>query len=489
MPDLRVLPLFAALCLPASLVSAQDFLTQSATVEPDSASSDPNETLKTSADQAYRSGDYAKAIEQANAVLQKSPSDHVALYIRGSSRVEQGMQQRDVTLVRKGIADARAAIAGEGTGKPDYYLPYLFGMTNLAILEKKPAHAETARSVADQVLARSSYTNGERANILYQRGLANIQASHPENARADFAEAIKLKSDHLAAHVALCNLMNELKGPDQAVATFNQAVASLPGNPLILNNRAMHFHAMGRDDEALADFSAALKLDPKYVPALINKAFVESQTDKLNEADADLTAALEVEPRSTQALNMRGTLRIAQGRLPEAIQDYQKIRELDPKNGQAAADLGFAWFFDGKYQEALAQFDEALQLNKEINFLTPWRLAAAARIGKDLSNDPAVKASLEKEEGQRNWFDWLTAFVAGKVDEARLIGAVAPADSAVHKPQLCEAYYFVGIETARQKSADDARPFFEQAVETDAQRLSAFRGARTALREMDQDRN
>jgi tetratricopeptide (TPR) repeat protein len=448
-------------------------------------SADPVEQAKMQADQAYRQGQHARAIELAETVLAKNAQDHVALYLRASSRVELGLKQRDARMIRQGVADAREAIRIEKNGKADYYLPYLFGMTNLAIVERKPAHAEMARSVADQVLEKEGYSDEERANIIYQRGLANIQAKATDSATQDFNETIRLKPDHLAAFIALCNLTNELRGADEALAVYNRAIASVPENPLLFNNRAMHFQSMGRYRDAIADFTSALKIEPQYVPALINRAYVEMLDGQPVAAEQDLGQAIQIDPSSLQAYSLRGTLRTQQGRTAEAIADYLHVCEQDPKNGQAAADLGFAYFFAKDYSKALTQFDKALELNREIMFLTPWRYAAALRTGKDLSRDPAIQAAIAKEPNKRNWFEWLTLYEMNRVSDAELLKAADPTNEAVRKAQLCEAYYFIGLELVRRKKTDDAKAFFTQAVGTDAQRLSAFRGARVALRDLD----
>lgn len=482
-------PRFHALLMAVSMAFASEASAQNETEAPQleavpQTSADPIEQAKMQADQAYREGQHARAIELADRVLAKSPTDHVALYLRASARVELGLRQRDAKMLRQGVADAREAIKHEKNGKADYYLPYLFGMTNLAIVERKPGHAETARSVADQVLEKEGYSDDERANILYQRGLANVQAKATDSASHDFNEAIRLKPDHLAAFIALCNLTNEVRGADEALAVYNRAVASIPENPLLLNNRAMHFQSMGRYRDATNDFTAALKIDPQYVPAYINRAYVLMQEGQAETAEKDLTRAIEIEPGSLQAYSLRGTLRTQQGRAPEAIADYQHVCEQDPKNGQAAADLGFAYFFAKDYTKALSQFDKALELNREIAFLTPWRFAAAVRTGKDLSKDPAIVAAMSRESNKRNWFEWLTLYQMNRVSDGELLQAADPTNDAVRKAQLCEAYYFIGLELVRRKKTDDAKGFFTQAVETDAKRLSAYRGARVALQDL-----
>lgn len=483
----RLVPAAALLAGMTSSVFAQS-PASSTPSQPDSSASDsvdPVEARKIEADAAYRQQQYAKAIELTTQVLEQKPDDHIAFYLRASARVESGAQTKNGDLIRAGIKDAREAIALEKHGKGDYYLPYLYGMTSLTITEAKPAHAETAVGIADKLLGEANYNSQERANIHYQRGLANIQLRRADDAREDFKQAIKRKTDHLAAHVALCNLVNESKGRDDALIAFNQAVASVPNSALLLNNRGMHFHSMGRDKEAINDLNSALKRDPKFLPALINRGFVHMQAGRADDAEKDLTAAIEMSPDSTQPYTMRGNARVSQGRAAEAIADYRKATEMNPASGIAAADVGFALFFTGDFSGALQQFEQALSLDSTIPFLTPWRIAAAKRAGKDLSADPAVKAALATDPAMRNWFEWLTLHQLGKIDDSALLAAANPSDATAQKAQQCEAYYFIGIEMVRRKQLDDAKASFVQAVETEAERLSAYRGARMALREID----
>jgi len=46
--------------------------------------------LKDQADTAYRERDFPKAIELSDKALAIAPADHIALYLRGSSKVELG---------------------------------------------------------------------------------------------------------------------------------------------------------------------------------------------------------------------------------------------------------------------------------------------------------------------------------------------------------------------------------------------------------------
>src|SRR5690606_7657720 len=141
-------------CL-AILASSAPAEAQTATPSASSASTgERHEELNNQADDAYRARDFATTISLASQVLTESPDDPVALYLRASARIEQGIARRDADLIRAGIEDARAAIRQDPSKNPDYYLPYLYGMSHLTGLEQNRAHAETAITTATQILQR-----------------------------------------------------------------------------------------------------------------------------------------------------------------------------------------------------------------------------------------------------------------------------------------------------------------------------------------------
>jgi hypothetical protein len=115
----------ALLALTLAIASPERAMAQAAA--PGSPATGPNAP----AEQAYKQGEFDKVVQLTNTTLRSNPNDHVALYLRGSARVEQGLQRRDGQLIRDGIADAREAIRLGGKENSIYYLPYLYGMTQL----------------------------------------------------------------------------------------------------------------------------------------------------------------------------------------------------------------------------------------------------------------------------------------------------------------------------------------------------------------------
>lgn len=74
---------------------------------------------------------------------------------------------------------------------------------------------------------------------------------------------------------------------DQAITNFNQALALLPDDPIILYNRGAA-HVQANDyPQAVADYSQTLRLDPTFVDAYFDRAYAYYLLGQHNLAIAD----------------------------------------------------------------------------------------------------------------------------------------------------------------------------------------------------------
>lgn len=435
--------------------------------------------IKDQADTAYRERDFPKAMQLCDQALAIAPTDHVALYLRGSSRVEMGIFSGNVELIRTGIADSRDAIRHEGKGKPEYYLPYIYGMSHLSAFEGKPVHATTARTVADSVLEREDLTPDQRSNLLYQRAQADLQLKDFPAAEKDLQETLKLAPQHLAAYMLTAEVAAKSKTPAEAVAAYSKVVSVFPTNPLVYNNRGMYLQSLGRTQEAMADFDKAIQLDPKFMPSYINRGFALLEAGDPVAAEAALTQALAIDPAQTGALSLRATARLDQNKGTQALEDYRQVAQVAGQNPMAFADLGFAQFFMRDYQGALASFQSALKIDPKLRFLLPWELACKMQLNQ--ANAAAYAEVTGKAPEARDWVDNVVLFQLGQVDAPSLLKAVNTTDENARASQLCEAYYFVGVELLRRNRENDAAAYFKQATQKKLPKLAAYRGSIYAL--------
>jgi lipoprotein NlpI len=443
---------------------------------------------RSAAEQAYQQGDFLRVLELTTSMIEANSRDAVAFYLRGSARVELGRAQRDNKAVRNGIADARQAIAIGGTDQAVYYLPYLYGMTNLAALENRKSHAEVALKIAGDALAQLRLKPEEKANLHYQRALTQVFLGNFEAAIADYQQAMDLVPAHLGAYVGLADAYAAAGQKEKALAAFDKTVAAFPQNPLVFNNRGMYVQQQGKFADAIVDFTRAIEIDPNYHYAYTNRGYALMNQGDPQAAEGDFTAALKVAGDQPMVYSLRGTSRLAQGRIADAVADYEKVIQLDGRNSIAHADLGFARYFAKDYTVAAAEFSGALKLDPKLRYLEPWRFIAldAAGEGEQAKQLAADRLKESKEstdpESRRDWIDSLLSYLLGTLDEAQLIQAVAPPADPLHNAQQCEAQFFIAERHSRAGNTDSATEHYQQALDTKATHLSAYRGAQFALK-------
>ena len=451
---------------------------QAAPATPPSPEAEAREKLKHDADEAYRQQDFPKAIQLLNQAVKDAPNDHVALYLRASAKVEQGAAEGKPDLIRDGLADSIAAVKAEGKSRPDYYLPYFFGMSQLSQIEKTLDHAKAARGVADGML-KQPLKEDQRSQILYQRALLNLQMNENVPAKTDLEESVKLAPAHQAAWMALADVIARTEGVDKGLAIFQQAIEKNPRDPMLLNNRGMFLQSQGRDQEAISDFSKALEVDPKFTVALANRGYALLNGAQFEAAEIDLTKALETNPADRGVLSLRAAARMNVGKLDDAVRDCEEGIKLEPQNPLAYADLGFAQYAAGNVAGAVKSFSEAQRLGPELPFLLPWRYAAAVASKSPLPTE--AEGLTQKAKDQRNWFDILTLYLANQATEQDLKTAIEATPEMYRDSQKSEANCFIGIKALNAGNKDAAKRAFEQSLKSKATSLSAYRVAKGML--------
>ncbi|MFO0919524.1 MAG: tetratricopeptide repeat protein [Planctomycetaceae bacterium] len=439
--------------------------------------------LTADAEAAYLKGEFEKCVELANQAIEKNAADHQALYLRASARVELGQSQHDVKTIRAGIEDARESLKHIGKLEPNYYLPYLYGMTTLAQLENRPEHAETSIKIADSLVSRESIPPEPKSNLYYQRAVANLVLQKPEEAAKDYQAAIQLHPQHLGARIGLAECYIQAKAPDKALEAFGEAVKTFPDNPLVYNNRGLFLQQQGRTKDAIADFTKAIEIDPQFAVAYTNRGFTQLNSGKPAPAEQDFNAALEITPDQPLIFSLRGTARLAQGNTEAALQDYLSVLKIDPQNIVANADVGFARFFAKDYAGAQQAFDQAVTSDPKLRYLNPWRVWAAT-----LRAQPDVVTSLTAESAgkpaaSRDWVDHLNLFLVGQETDRQLLAATKTKDPNLQNAQMCEAYYFIAEKKQLAGDQSGAAENYRLALKTNAVNLSAYRGAQFALQQ------
>ena len=151
----------------------------------------------------------------------------------------------------------------------------------------------------------------------FERG---VDASDVDTKLLYYTEAIRLRSDFVAAY----------------------------------NNRGLVRRDKGDLDGAVADYSEAIRLNPDFALAYNNRAFARQQKGDFDGAMADFDAAVQRSPRRAYLYNNRGVARRDRGDVEGALADYAEAIRLQPQNADA-------YYNRAHISEQLGNFAAALE--------------------------------------------------------------------------------------------------------------------------------
>jgi tetratricopeptide (TPR) repeat protein len=202
-------------------------------------------------------------------------------------------------------------------------------------------------------------------DALHLMAVIDTQQRRFDEALASYDRALALRPDHAEA---LCNrgaTLHELKRFDEALASYDRALALRPNFAEALCNRGTTLHALRRFDEALASHDRALGLQPHHAGALFNRGITLHELQRFDEALASYDRALALRPNYAEALYNRGNMLHEMQRFDEALASYGRALSLQPHHVGALYNRGITLHGLGRFDEALASYDGAIALRPD----------------------------------------------------------------------------------------------------------------------------
>lgn len=147
----------------------------------------------------------------------------------------------------------------------------------------------------------------------------------------------------------------------EALASYNAALAIHAENPIALVNRGQLLGGLGRSDAAIADYSRAIKANPKNAIALLSRGQAFLKKGLFDQALSDLTRAVTLS-KGAAALQARASVYSAKGQYDEAVNDLTRAITIEPSVAALYAQRGASYERKGDAERAAADFAKARQL-------------------------------------------------------------------------------------------------------------------------------
>lgn len=145
--------------------------------------------------------------------------------------------------------------------------------------------------------------------------------------------------NNVQAQMAAGALFLRDNNPEQAMISFQKAIAIDPNNVNAHFQIGMILMKHEKMQEAGKEFREALRLDPKHVNSRFGLGQVLQHTDSLDSAADQYRQILELEPNNAEAHNNLGIVYDTQGRRDMAIEQFRKAAALTPNDETVQQNL------------------------------------------------------------------------------------------------------------------------------------------------------
>jgi tetratricopeptide (TPR) repeat protein len=167
----------------------------------------------------------------------------------------------------------------------------------------------------------------------YQKITTHCGLLQYEQALAETARILKLKSDDLRAHTFAAHIYHRQGRYDDAIKLLNVVLQRIaPSNPSILNQRGDVYRSMGKLDLAVADWRRSVQLAGKQIDGYLGLAATSHEQGKKQETDEWLARMIAADPQSAAPYLRRAEALRSRGQLDAAAADCDKAAELDPQS-------------------------------------------------------------------------------------------------------------------------------------------------------------
>lgn len=152
---------------------------------------------------------------------------------------------------------------------------------------------------------------------------------------------------------------------DEAVATFNDAIAKAPSEAVLYYYRGFALERSGKNDPALEDYGKAIELKPDFILPLTRSGIILGKKREFGKASEFYRRAVELNGRDPETFYNYGVCLISTGKKEEARGAFEKLLALDPYYSDGYYQLGLILLGSGDSAGAKTLFQKFVELDPD----------------------------------------------------------------------------------------------------------------------------
>ncbi|MBD5255374.1 MAG: tetratricopeptide repeat protein [Barnesiella sp.] len=203
------------------------------------------------------------------------------------------------------------------------------------------------------------------ARPYFFRGWAKMNLDDLNGAEEDVSKAIERNPFISDAYELRGAARLNLGKYELAIADYDHALTLLPGNKLLIYNKALAQEALKDYDSALESFNGLIEKYPSFDGAYIGRSKILLEKKDTAAALADASKAIELNPKSAaNAYIIRANIRMSHNSdLVGAEEDLSHVIKLMPKEPGLYINRAFIRYQRDDYSGAMSDFDIAISLD------------------------------------------------------------------------------------------------------------------------------
>lgn len=337
---------------------------------------------------AASEGEYRRALQLLEEVLEKESENVVVLYERATILAESGRAERAEN-------ELRALVARH----PDFY-------------------------DAQKFLAR----------ILLDR--SGNDPSKIGDALVHLQRAFRLRSDDIGSGVTVAQILVSQNRHEEAAKVLADMLEISPDNRTINFLYAQVLTKLGRGNESATYYERVLRADPVYVPAITQLVDIYEKSNEFRKAAQVLEPLIELDPLNIELQRQQGMYYLRGGDSERARRRFEAAVQADPKEprsryflAEALSDLGELKKGEELYRSLLSETpnEPELLISLGMNLAAQRRFEEAEKLFTTLSTDPRLTDAARRSasthlatiEHQRGNYDGALAKAVAIVNDSK----------------------------------------------------------------------
>jgi len=289
------------------------------------ASPTPNLQL---ADRLLRLGSMAQSFSQTARLGEVAYDLGRKLYARESGPAIWEYQGPDATTSDAALANLSEFVDQTGLDQPDGEMTQLTLEELLALLEQDENFRKT---LADQLEVVNDNPQDIISHLVHQAEFAQGEDSTEQLLQTQALDPQALATPTLVDQWFELGLQQVHAGQlEQAIASWDNALAIEPNLAEAWHNRATVLGMVGRLEEALNNIEKAIALEPEEASYWFSKAGIYFGLTLWEEAISAWDHVISLRSDEHQAWHNRGFTLEQQGKIPDAIESYQRVLLIQP---------------------------------------------------------------------------------------------------------------------------------------------------------------